>query len=116
MGTAAALILAACATGNVMATTAAAGTRFSGKGKLTFHRGEPCTSQIMYDFHPADSRAVVWLAAGAHESKKLAEAIQQRRGVRVTGIWQRGQHPGCAYVDVKKLTVERTWWNKLWNP
>ena len=106
--------LAACATDNMIAATAPVGGRFSDNGKLTLHRGEPCTSQIMFDFHPAGSRSVVWLAAGAHDSQKLTQAARQRRRVRISGVWRKGRHPGCTYVDVIKLAVETTWWNKIW--
>src|SRR5215212_11406714 len=106
--------LAACATDNMIAATAPVGSRFSDNGKLTLHRGEPCTSQIMFDFHPAGSRSVVWLAAGAHDSQKLTQAARQRRRVRISGVWRKGHHPGCTYVDVTKLAVETTWWNKIW--
>jgi hypothetical protein len=99
-----------------MATTAPAGARFADKGKITLHRGEPCTSQIMFDFHPIDSRTVVWLAAGAHDSQKLTDAARQRRRVRITGVWRRGQHAGCAFVDVKKFTVEGNWLSNLFKP
>ena len=109
--------LTACATtDNVLATTAPAGTGFSEKGKVTLHRGEPCTSQIMFDFRPSHSKTVVWLAAGAHESRKLTDAAREGRGVGITGVWRRGQHPGCAYVDVKKLTVQGSWWSNLFKP
>jgi hypothetical protein len=112
-----ALTFAACATGKITAAaTAPLGTRFSAKGKLTLHRGEPCTSQIMFDFRPLNSRAIIWMAASAHESRKLTDAARDRRGVRISGVWRRGQHAGCAYVEVKSLTVESSWWNKLFKP
>jgi hypothetical protein len=111
-----ALALSACATNAVVAATAPAGTRFSDRGKITLHRGEPCTSQIMFDFHPVNGRSTVWLAAGAHDSKKLTDAARIHRAVRVSGTWRRGHHPGCAYVDVEKMAVEATWWNKLFKP
>ena len=111
-----ALALGACASSNLQAKTAPAGTRFTRDGRITLHRGEPCTPQIMFDFHPIDSKAVVWLAAGARDSRKLTEAAKDRRQVRITGVWRQGRHSGCGYVDVKKLTVERSWWGKLWKP
>ena len=107
------LAVGSCATHDLMATSAPAGTRFSEKGRVTLHRGEPCTSQIMFDFRPTDSRAVVWLAAGARESRKLTEAAREGRAVGISGVWRRGQHAGCSYVDVKKLTVQGNWWSKL---
>src|SRR4051812_25273974 len=54
-------------TSNLSAKTAPAGTDFSQNGKVTLHRGQPCTPQIMFDFHPVGSKTVVWIAAGAHE-------------------------------------------------
>src|SRR5437764_5402221 len=66
--------IAACALSDqLLAKTGPGGMRFDEKGKVTLHRGEPCTSQIMFDFHPADSRTVVWLAADAHDSAKLTD-------------------------------------------
>jgi len=70
----------------------------------------------MFDFHPIDSKAVVWLAASARDSRKLTDAARDHRRVRIAGVWRHGAHTGCAYVDVKSLTVEKTWWNKLWKP
>jgi hypothetical protein len=96
-----------------MAKTAPAGTGFNQNGKVTLHRGEPCTSQIMFDFHPVDSKAVIWLAAGAHESKKLTAAAGDRRRLRVSGVWKRGRLTGCSYVDVTKVTVEKSWLDRL---
>jgi len=107
------LALGACAINAVAAATAPSGTHFSDRGKITLHRGEPCTSQIMFDFHAVNGRTTVWLAAGAHDSKKLTEAARIHRAVRVSGVWRRGRQSGCAYVDVEKATVEATWWNKL---
>ncbi|MFL6516298.1 MAG: hypothetical protein ACJ8M1_14860 [Chthoniobacterales bacterium] len=111
-----ALAAGACATTAVLAATAPAGTHFNDRGKVTLHRGEPCTSQIMFDFHPANGRSAVWLAAGSHDSKKLTEAARIHRAVRVSGVWRRGQHPGCSYVDVDKMALEPTLWDKLFKP
>ena len=98
---------------DVMARTGAAGSRFAERGKVTLHRGEPCTSQIMYDFRPLDSNSVVWMAAGAHDSSKLTEAARTRNRVQISGVWKRGRQNGCGYVDVKKVIVERSWWGSL---
>ena len=107
----------ACApTNGLMAKTGPAGTRYNSNGKVTLHRGQPCTSQIMFDFHPVGSKSIIWLAAGSHESKKLTEAASRHRGVRVTGVWKRGRDTGCGYVDIEKVTVEATFWNKLFKP
>ena len=68
----------------------------------------------MFDFHPVDSKTIVFLAAGAKDSRKLTDAARQRHRVRISGVWKRGREASCGYVDVTKLTVERSWWNKLW--
>jgi len=101
---------------NLNAATSAAGTSFNGRGKIVLHRGEPCTSQIVFDFHPLNSNAIVWMAADAHDSAKLTEAAGEHRRVRVTGVWRRGQHAGCAYAEVKKLVLERSWLESLFKP
>jgi hypothetical protein len=67
----------------------------------------------MFDFRPLDSKAVIWVAAGAHDSAKLTEAARDRRRVRIGGVWKRGRETGCAYVEVTKLTVETSWWENL---
>ena len=107
----------ACAgSGDLMAKSGAAGSRFSDQGKITLHRGQPCTSQIVFDFHPLESKAVVWLAADAHDSRKLTDAARTRNRVRIAGPWKRGRQNGCAYVDVTKVAVETSWWGKLFKP
>jgi hypothetical protein len=95
------------------AATHPAGARYSGRGRIILHRGEPCTSQIMFDFRPLDSKAAVWMAAGAHDSAKLTQAATDRRRVRISGTWKHGLHSGCAYVEVKTFVVETTWWSRL---
>ena len=70
----------------------------------------------MFDFHPAGSKSIVWLAAGAHDSAKLTDAARNRGRVQISGTWKRGRESECAYVDVKKVTVETSWWNKLFKP
>ena len=99
-----------------MTRTGAAGSRFVERGKITLHRGEPCTSQIMFDFHPLDARSTVWMAAGAHDSTKLTEAARTRNRVQISGIWKRGRQTDCGYVEVKKVIVERSWWGSLFKP
>ena len=106
--------IAACASArDLMARTGAAGSRFAERGKVTLHRGEPCTSQIMYDFRPLDANSVVWMAAGAHDSTKLTEAARTRNRVQISGIWKRGRQTDCGYVEVKKVIVERSWLDSL---
>ena len=101
---------------NLNAATAAAGSSFNSRGKIVLHRGEPCTSQIMFDFRPLNATTIVWMAADAHDSAKLTEAAGAHRRVRITGIWRRGQHTGCAYVEVTKLVLERSWLESLFKP
>ena len=96
------------------ATAASAGARFAGRGKVTMHRGEPCTSQIMFDFRPLDSKGLIWMAASAHDSAKLTEAAGAHRRVQISGVWRRGQHADCGYVEVTKLVLERSWFESLW--
>jgi hypothetical protein len=111
---AAAVALTLLITGNLGAAPRPAGTRFSARGKITLHRGEPCTPQIMFDFRPVDSKTVIWMAAGAHDSAKLTAAASDRRRVRISGTWRGGLHAGCGYVEVKTVVVETTWWSRLW--
>jgi hypothetical protein len=109
--------LAACSSaGDLMAKTAPAGTSFNQNGKVTLHRGQPCTSQIMFDFHPAGSKTVIWLAAGAHESNRLTAAAEHHNRVRVGGSWKRGRQTGCGYVDVTSVTEEKSWLGNLFKP
>ena len=83
------------------------GSRFEGTGKVVFHRGQPCTSQIMFDFRGVKSAAVVWLAVNAHEEKLLIEAANKRRLVHLSGKWQHGKTKGCAYVTVSEVEVQK---------
>src|SRR5438874_8427875 len=53
----------------VAAKAAPAGARFEGSGKIALHEGEPCSSQIMFDFKARGSSRPVWLAARMRESK-----------------------------------------------
>ena len=109
--------LAVCATATASAaTTPRAGASFTGRGKIVLHRGEPCTSQIMFDFRALNSKTIVWMAAGAHDSAKLTDAAGDHRRVRITGVWRHGQHPSCAYVEVKSLVLERSWLESLFKP
>ena len=112
----AALLAMACALGacapthDLMAKTRPAGTVFDDMGNVTLHRGQPCASQIVFDFHPAESKSPVWLAADVRASKQLTEAAKAHRRVRVVGTWKRGREKGCGYVDVKKVTAQASKW------
>jgi hypothetical protein len=83
------------------------GSRFDGLGKAVFHRGQPCTSQIMFDFRPAKSKSVVWLAVNAHEERQLIEAANKHRTVHITGKWQHGRLKGCDYVSVTSVEIQK---------
>jgi len=85
------------------AKAAPAGSRFDGIGKVTMHPGQPCTSQIVFDFRADHSKSWTWLAARVREAKVLTEAAQRRRRVHILGNWQRGKEKGCSYVHVTKV-------------
>ena len=77
---------------------AAVGSRFDQVGRVTLYAGEPCTSQIMFDFHGAGS--TVWLAAPMWVTKVLTDAANKNRRVHVSGKWRRGGQSNCSYVEV----------------
>jgi hypothetical protein len=54
---------------------AAVGSRFDQVGRVTLYAGEPCTSQIMFDFHGAGS--TVWLAGPRNETEILTDAAKK---------------------------------------
>jgi hypothetical protein len=78
------------------------GSRFEGTGKVTLHPGQPCASQIMFDFRTASSNTV-WLAAPMQETRILTDAADCQCRVHIWGKWQRGRQTGCSYVDVTKV-------------
>src|SRR5207249_7361821 len=82
----------------VQVKAAAVGSRFDQVGRVTLYAGEPCTSQIMFDFHGA--RSTVWLAAPRSETDILTEAAKKNRGVHIRGKWRRGGQSNCSYVEV----------------
>jgi hypothetical protein len=99
---------AACAqTEKVMAKGSPPGSHFDASGRVSMHAGEPCTPQIMFDFHTLNSRSSVWLAARMDETKLLTDAARHRKKVHVSGIWKRGKDKNCNYVTVTKVTAER---------
>ena len=79
------------------------GARFDEVGKVTMHAGQPCTSQIMFDFQATGSKRRVWMAARMHETKMLTEAARRHQRVHVWGNWQRGREKGCSYVHVTRV-------------
>src|SRR5205814_9429201 len=86
-------------------TAAKVGLRFDQVGRVTLYSGEPCTSQIMFDFDGAGS--TIWLAAPRRETDILTEAANQRRRVHVSGKWRRGGEPNCRYVEVTSAELVR---------
>jgi hypothetical protein len=80
-----------------------AGLRFDRVGRVTLYAGEPCTPQIMFDFHGPGS--TVWLAAPKHETKILTEAAKNNRRVHISGKWRRGGQSNCSYVEVTSAEV-----------
>jgi len=91
------------------------GGSFASYGTVAFHRGQPCASQIMYDFRGAGptthgrsvARSTVWLAAPMHETRLLAEAANCNCPVRVSGKWRRALDRGCSYVEVRSVEMMR---------
>jgi hypothetical protein len=83
----------------------AAGLRFDQVGRVTLYAGEPCTSQIMFDFYSAGS--TVWLAAPMSETKILTDAANKNRRVHVSGKWRRGGQSKCSYVEVTGAELMR---------
>jgi hypothetical protein len=81
------------------------GSRFDGVGTIALYAGQPCTSQIMFDFQTVRSRGPVWLAARMHDTKALTDAANHRRRVHVWGIWQHGRDKDCNYVNVTRISL-----------
>src|ERR1700719_1003221 len=84
---------------------AAFGSRFDAFGSVTLHPGQPCASQIMFDFRRGRSTPTVWLAAPMHESTILTNAAHHRTRAHIVGKWRRGKPNGCSYVDVAKVDL-----------
>jgi hypothetical protein len=81
------------------------GLHFDQIGRVNLFAGEPCTPQIMFDFHGAGS--TTWLAAPKNETKILTDAAKQNRRVHISGKWRRGGLSNCSYVDVTRAEVTR---------
>jgi hypothetical protein len=84
---------------------AAVGSRFDQVGRVRLYAGEPCTSQIMFDFHGAGS--TVWLAAPRGETEILTDAAKEDRRVHILGKWRRGGQSKCSYVEVTSAELTR---------
>lgn len=107
-----AVLLASCAEpqkARPAMKAAPSGSSFSQVGKVTFYRGQPCTSQIMFVFDEGRSVSIP-LAAPMRESKILTDAARRNRGVRVSGRWRHSKQPGCAYVEVTHVEMQRLFW------
>jgi hypothetical protein len=81
------------------------GLHFDQVGRVMLYAGEPCTPQIMFDFHGAGS--TVWLAAPMWETKTLTEAANKNQRVHVAGKWRRGGQSKCSYVEVTSAEVTK---------
>jgi len=81
-----------------------AGLRFDQVGRVTMYVGEPCTPQIMFDFHGAES--TVWLAAPMWQTKMLTDAANRNQRVHISGKWRHGGRD-CSYVQVTSAELTR---------
>jgi hypothetical protein len=84
---------------------AAVGSRFDQVGWVSLYAGEPCMSQIMFDFH--GTRSTVGLAAPRRETEILTDAANKNRRVRVLGRWRHGGESTCRYVQVTSAELTR---------
>ena len=84
---------------------AAVGSRFDQVGWVSLYAGEPCTPQIMFDFH--GTRSTVWLAAPRRETDVLTDAANKNQRVHISGRWRRGGESNCSYVQVTSAEVTR---------
>ena len=87
------------------ARAVAVGSRFDQVGRVTLYAGEPCTTQIMFDFHGAGS--TVWLGAPMWETKILTDAANKNRRVHISGKWRRGGESNCSYVQVTSAELTK---------
>jgi hypothetical protein len=89
----------------VQVKAAAVGSRFDQVGRVRLYAGEPCTPQIMFDFHGAGS--TVWLAAPMWETKILTDAANKNRRVYISGRWRSGGESNCSYVEVTSAELTK---------
>jgi len=87
------------------AEAAIIGSRFDRVGRVTLFAGEPCTPQIMFNFHGSGS--IVWLAAPMHETKMLTDAAEKNQRVHIRGKWRRGGQSNCSYVQVSSVEATK---------
>ena len=81
------------------------GLHFDRVGWVTLYAGEPCTPQIMFNFH--GSRATVWLAAPRRETEILTAAANKNQRLHILGKWRRGTQSQCSYVEVTVAELMR---------
>ena len=81
------------------------GSRFDQVGRVSLYVGEPCTPQIMFDFHATHS--TVSLAAPMRETKILTGAANKNERVHISGRWRRGGESSCTYVQVTSAELTR---------
>lgn len=81
------------------------GSRFDQVGRVSLYAGEPCTPQIMFDFHAIQS--TVSLAAPMRETKILTDAANKNQRVHISGRWRRGGESNCSYVQVTSAELTR---------
>jgi hypothetical protein len=84
---------------------AAVGSRFDQVGWVSLYAGEPCTPQIMFDFH--GTRSTVWLAAPRRETDVLTDAANKNQRVHILGRWRRAGQSNCSYVQVTNAELSR---------
>jgi hypothetical protein len=84
---------------------AAVGSRFDQSGLVSLFVGEPCTPQIMFDFH--GTRSTAWLAAPKHETQILTAAANKHQRVHILGKWRHGMQLPCSYVAVTGAELTR---------
>ena len=82
-----------------------AGVRFDQVGSVTLYPGEPCTPQIMFDFHATQS--TVSLAAPMRETKILTDAANKNLRVHISGKWRRGGESNCSYVEATSAELTK---------
>jgi hypothetical protein len=84
---------------------AAVGLSFDQVGWVSLYAGEPCTPQIMFDFH--GTRSTVSLAAPRRETDILTNAANKNQRVHILGRWRRGGQSNCSYVQVTSAELTR---------
>src|SRR5438034_8426284 len=89
----------------VQVKAAAVGSRFDQVGRVSLYAGEPCTPQIMFDFH--STRSTVWLAASRRETDILTSAANKNEHVHILGRWRRRGLSSCSYVQVTSAELAR---------